>query len=178
MLTVPSHSSKQLSSGPCLQPQFKTALILSLPPGTVQNSSSRVPVPSHSSKQLSSGPCLQPKFKTSLLVSLSLATVQNSSHLVPVPSHSSKQLSPGPCLQPHFKTALFWPLSPARQKYIPLSNSASHCKNLYFITILLSTRRSSLQVPSYSNQTDTAVCCLPSRQQYPFDICLLLYVQS
>ena len=27
-------------------------------------------------------------------------------------------------------------------------------------------------------QTDTAVCFLASRQQYPFDICLLLYVQS
>ena len=27
-------------------------------------------------------------------------------------------------------------------------------------------------------QTDTAVCLLASRQQYLFDICLLLYVQS
>ena len=31
---------------------------------------------------------------------------------------------------------------------------------------------------TYSCQTDTAVCLLTSRQQYLFDICLLLYVQS
>jgi len=31
---------------------------------------------------------------------------------------------------------------------------------------------------TYSNQTDTAVCLLASSQQYLFDICLLLYVQS
>jgi len=31
---------------------------------------------------------------------------------------------------------------------------------------------------TYSNQTDTAVCLLASRQQYLFDKCLLLYVQS
>ena len=31
---------------------------------------------------------------------------------------------------------------------------------------------------TYSNQTDTAVCLLASREQYLFDKCLLLYVQS
>jgi len=30
----------------------------------------------------------------------------------------------------------------------------------------------------YNNQTDIAVCLLASRQQYLYDKCLLLYVQS
>ena len=37
---------------------------------------------------------------------------------------------------------------------------------------------SGVQDCTYSNQTDTAVCMLASRQQYMFDKCLLLYVQS
>ena len=37
---------------------------------------------------------------------------------------------------------------------------------------------SAVQDCTYSNQTDTAVCLLASRQQYLFDKCLLLYVQS
>ena len=35
-----------------------------------------------------------------------------------------------------------------------------------------------LQTASGICQTDTAVCLLASRQQYLFDICMLLYVQS
>jgi len=37
---------------------------------------------------------------------------------------------------------------------------------------------SAVQDCTYSNQTDTAVCLLASRQQYLFDICLLLHVHS
>ena len=37
---------------------------------------------------------------------------------------------------------------------------------------------SAVQDCTYSNQRDTAVCLLASRQQYLFDKCLLLYIQS
>jgi hypothetical protein len=52
----------------------------------------------------------------------------------------------------------------------------------YFGTTLhvsdgLSFPSSAVQDCTYSNQTDTAVCMLASRQQYLFDKCLLLYVQ-
>jgi len=42
----------------------------------------------------------------------------------------------------------------------------------------LSVHHQEFKTVHYSNQTDTAVCLLASRQQLLFDKCLLLYVQS
>ena len=54
----------------------------------------------------------------------------------------------------------------------------NNVSNLFYFGMTLYMFRTVFQSNTSSSRLYTAVCLLASRQQYMFDICLLLYVQS